>query len=852
VRAAQVFRETVRITLARHRTAAVICALITALIGGALLAVSQRTWVVRADVYVSEPLIVHRLATPFSAVPSQKAELAELPELLQSRATLVALVKRAGLIDLWAASRPLPLLLVDKLRAKVPEADLLDALVSLLEKRVSVSSSGNHVSLEVQWPSPEIAMALAQSLLALTQAERETSTIRALEQSGEDLDERLAAKRVEIKSRNDRIDAELKRAQAERRFALVEGDIAELLADLSRAAELDIQRSDNRISVDVLRRTNAMRFVVVKPPQWPKEPEGMPPVVVALVFLVVVGLSGFSAAFALAMSAGKVVSGGQLERSLRLKVLAGLPTDWGGTPERPRGRAMMLAVALALATGLTLGLSKGNPAVAVAPLLGALALWQLWTQPLKWPLLGLMLIAVTADDPGDSPFAGLWRSPLNPIGQIFYRNIANFTGFEFCFLGLAALMFQRRVMDSGRRLSLDPNGAQAPRLLRVCLVISGIGVLWMVVWGIARGGADVREGLWQYRSLLMLPLLATLMLYAFDFPRDLKAVFWVLVIGSIVKSLLGIYFIYAIANPMGADPPHTTGHDDTMILVTAMVVAMLMVWERPSWGTLLVFVLWIPWVFFAIVLNDRRIAYLDLALGLVAVFLMSPPMHRVKRFVVRWSIILSPVIALYVGVGWNSHSKAFLPVEKLKSVVMTDEDSDEGASNLERDLENYNILQTWKAAGLMFGEGFGHHFREYVPVFDFRQSGFGLIGHNSILWLLWIGGVVGFGVVLFYLAVTCYLLARLLRYSKAWQERVALFASLSIIMTYLFQAFGDMGLVNEQFCFFVSAAVAIIGRLATRYHVLERRLPVPAPRRRRSTPAPGLATATFSAIDSRP
>jgi len=95
------------------------------------------------------------------------------------------------------------------------------------------------------------------------------------------------------------------------------------------------------------------------------------------------------------------------------------------------------------------------------------------------------------------------------------------------------------------------------------------------------------------------------------------------------------------------------------------------------------------------------------------------------------------------------------------------------------------------------------------------------------LWLLWIGGVVGFGVVLFYLAVTAYLIARVLRYSGAWRERVALLASLSIILTYLFQAFGDMGLVNSQFCFFVSGAVAIAGRLAARYRVLERRLPAP-------------------------
>lgn len=831
MRTAELFRETVRVTLARHRTAAFVCAALTALVGGAVMWATPSTWLVKADLHVSEPLLVHRLATPFSAVPSQKAELAELPEILLSRSSRLALVKRTGLVDQWAASRPLPMRLLDRVlqmvRGKPKEADVLDALASLMEKRLTVSVNGNHVELEVRWASPEIALALAQALVAIAQQERETSTIRALEQAGADLDERLAAKRVEIGTRVEDIDAELKRAAAERRSASIDGDRAQLMADQSRVAELEIQRGDNQISVNVLRRTNQMRFLVVAPPQWPKKPEGFPPLVVALVFALVVVLSGLSAAFALAISSGQVVSGGQLERGLGLKVLAALPTDWAGTPERSLRRGVILALGLALATGLTLGVSKGNLGLALAPLAVALALWQLWTQPLKWPLLGLMLIAVSVDDPGDNPFAGLWRSPLYPLGRIFYKNIAFFTGFELAFIGLAGLMFHRRVRDTGRRASLDPNGAQGPRLLRISLVISAAGVIALVLWGMARGGADMREGLWQFRALLLMPLMATLMLYAFDFPRDLKALFRVLLIGSMVKSVLGIYFIYGVAYPMGEAPPHTTGHNDTMILVTAVVVSMLLLWERPAMKSAGVFLAWIPWVFVAIILNDRRIAYVDIALGVVAIFLMTPSAHKVKRFFTRWTVILSPVIALYIVAGWNSHSKAFMPVAKLKSVVATDEDTDEGASNLERDFENYNILTSWRHSGLLFGEGFGHHFREYIPVFDFRQSGFGLIGHNTILWLLWIGGVVGFGVVLFYLAVTAYLIARVLRYSRAWRERVALLASLSVILTYLFQAFGDMGLVNSQFCFFVSAAVAIAGRLAARYRVLERRLPAP-------------------------
>jgi len=178
-------------------------------------------------------------------------------------------------------------------------------------------------------------------------------------------------------------------------------------------------------------------------------------------------------------------------------------------------------------------------------------------------------------------------------------------------------------------------------------------------------------------------------------------------------------------------------------------------------------------------------------------------------------VVLSPVLILYVGAGWNSRGSAvFAPVVKLRSIIAPPEDSEEESSNAERDIENYNILKSWERS-MLFGVGFGHAFDEFIPSNDFRQSNYGHVGHNSILWLLWIGGMVGFSLVLFYIPVTTYLIARTLRVASAWPERVALFTALTILMTYLFQAFGDMGMVTTQYNFFVA------GRLATKHQVLE-------------------------------
>jgi hypothetical protein len=68
-----------------------------------------------------------------------------------------------------------------------------------------------------------------------------------------------------------------------------------------------------------------------------------------------------------------------------------------------------------------------------------------------------------------------------------------------------------------------------------------------------------------------------------------------------------------------------------------------------------------------------------------------------------------------------------------------------------------------------------------------------------------------------YLGVAAFFAARALRRTTEFRDRAALLVALGVLLTYLNQAFGDMGLVSMQFVFFVAAAIAIIGRLATRH-----------------------------------
>jgi hypothetical protein len=810
-----------RIAFRRYRWAALFCALLT--VGCAMLAseVAPALYPAEAQVLMVEPVMVHRLANPFAPVPSSSKELAEVPELLRSRERLVSIVKRTGLMDQWSQGRPWPLKLKDRaLEAVVgpmSEADRLEALVTLVDKRLSVSVEGSKVRIVARWNSPELAMALVENTLGTLLQLRAQREGKTLQDAAEALDTQYDSVRKEMNERARRLENTLSQPGG---WATIEGDREQLVRDQSRVAELLVSSEEKHIAAEVFRQSNNLRFLVVRPVIRPREPLGAGPVLrvamIALAALLVCAV----ATLLLGVLSGRLLSRRQLSSTVGL-------TSFGTVrlPSRtwvfPTGRGAALAGLLAVLTGAVAGSSRATPALALLVPLAFVVGWLMWTRPLKWPFLIMVLLAVTVDDPTDRAYSTLWQSPLFPLGRVLFTNIALFTGFELLIVGLTAFMLLRRLVLPREVLArLDPIQGLAPRPLQLSLVVSAISLGLLIAMGLARGGV-FREALWQFRALLMMPFAATLALYALELPKDLPKLFAVLVGGSLLKALLGIFFMYFIAFPRGVYPPHTTGHNDTMIFVTAVVSALTLFFEKPIRRHFWLILMWLPPIALAMRLNDRRIAYVDIVLALGAIIWLSP-MNEMKLKLKKLVVALSPLLFVYVIAGWNQQtSKVFAPVQKVRSIVAPAQDTEEESSNVERDIENYNLMKSWER-DMLFGQGFGHAFTEFVLSNDFKQSNFGHVGHNSILWLWWIGGVFGFTAVMGYLVVGLYFLGRALPATKDWRERVALFVSLSIIVTYLMQAFGDMGTQSVMFDFFVGIALAIVGRFATRANAWSR------------------------------
>src|SRR5262249_13426108 len=147
---------------------------------------------------------------------------------------------------------------------------------------------------------------------------------------------------------------------------------------------------------------------------------------------------------------------------------------------------------------------------------------------------------------------------------------------------------------------------------------------------------------------------------------------------------------------------YMTNHDDSLLFVTAIVIigswALLRQGRRARFVAIFVSL----YLSNAIVLNNRRIAWLELVMAMVAIYVLigaGPLRQRINR----WLIAAVPFLLVYIVVGWGREGALFQPIQALSSTG-----SNYDASSLARQEENRNILYTMSVTGNpLLGTGWG-------------------------------------------------------------------------------------------------------------------------------------------------
>lgn len=474
--------------------------------------------------------------------------------------------------------------------------------------------------------------------------------------------------------------------------------------------------------------------------------------------------------------------------------------------------------ALAALTGLLIAVGNGNPAMAFAVPVGAGALYGMWKLPLRYSAMGVLFLMFVADYLPEGPYSNYWASPFSLLGQFLFLNLSalsgigalRFPGLDLMVIALLALSGIRRAL--GIRIDVRAPGA---RLLNGVLMVELAAVVGLDVWGTLTGG-NFNESLWQLRQLLLLPMMTFMFMAAIPGrTKDLKLIAKVMVAGAVIKAFCGMYFHFMVVRPQGLVVEFTTSHSDTLLFVPllGMQIAFFFFTKRirAAWRTALV---WLPIVVYGMILNDRRLAYVSLGGCFLCLMLMVDARHTARRKVLKAFIVLSPLIAVYTGAGWNSNNPVFGGAQLIKSLIKGDQ-AQSGADY--RDIENFDVLYTWSEASPM-PAGFGHTFLEPVklPDISFAMPTYQYHPHNTILWMWTIGGVFGFFALFAPMVACVFLAARAFRRATDPIDQTACMTCIFMVIAHVNQCFGDMGTRTYFGSMGMAVAMAVASKLAVR------------------------------------
>lgn len=437
--------------------------------------------------------------------------------------------------------------------------------------------------------------------------------------------------------------------------------------------------------------------------------------------------------------------------------------------------------------------TAGHPVAALLPgalILGGLFLWFAPT----WVLTALFFfVLLVVDNPRERPHMGVWKTPFYHVGSIFYDTlqkhglVLKFFGVELLLVGLAFLMF-------ARWLARPPTGEgnPVPREFRLACVVAAFVILFWVVWGIVQGGSLPRA-LLQFRPMLFCAI--TPLIYTASI-RERRHISWaitgILVAGVIRATLAIVFWFFVIRTGQrgalgGGNGSYASMHSDTFIFTTCLCVLLFALVHRRPKPIVFVAPVLIPWFTFAIFANNRRLAYIVIALTFVVFFFICDSWIRKRIYLMAAAAL--PVALLYLAVGWNSGAGWATPVQSVKSLF-----SQEDSSSESRDIENYNLIYTASRKPVL-GSGFGHPYIEKKSAVDLSNifEVFRYLPHNNILWFLGTAGVIGYTLYLGFVLTALFMAMRLYIFVDEPLERTVALATVTVICCYMMQGYGDMG-----------------------------------------------------------
>jgi hypothetical protein len=415
----------------------------------------------------------------------------------------------------------------------------------------------------------------------------------------------------------------------------------------------------------------------------------------------------------------------------------------------------------------------------------------------------LLFVGWTGEWPLDRDpvlYMGLWRSPLEVFGPLFV-SVPGINLFPWQLLFLA--MVPACLLSSGRR---------AP-LLDVAIAASFASIALTFLWGWVRGGSPY----WAYYQLwrFMAGLLLALMLQsAIRSPRDLRTIAYTVLLAAFVRATLAMYFYWTIVRGNVTSPSlYLTTHDDSLLFICGILILLSWAVVRGGRRAWLLSVLAGAYLVYAMAINNRRLAWIELVLSLLVMVLLLSAAKR--RRLTRWLPVIVPAMLLYVAVGWGSQDAVFAPLQALSTAGSVAD-----PSSLARLEEIRNLLYTLTSAGNpLLGTGWGIGYVEATSIYThFGGTGFGeypYLPHNSLLGVVVFAGIVGLIGIWLVVPITALLAMRGYKGAANEATRTAAMTVLCLLPAYGVQCYGDIGFQSMTCGLLFGVAMGVAGTVST-------------------------------------
>lgn len=482
--------------------------------------------------------------------------------------------------------------------------------------------------------------------------------------------------------------------------------------------------------------------------------------------------------------------------------------------------------------------SNGHPLASAAPVVGAALLWAVCTAPLRTTLGVVMFLALASDRPGD--VEGHWSSVLAPLGGALHHNLNHIVEvdalkFSGAFALLVLLLAVRAWRTLTGRVADTPGSQRLATPMGGALAVALATVVGLVAFGAARGG-DIQMAKVQVQGYLQVLAVAYLFGVSLRGVRDYRWLGSAIVVAAVVKTAMALWVRATLPSEFPdrdgimRELEYATNHGDSLVFTCAAAVLLGPLFHQPTRRQVVRFCLLAPLLVAGVIANDRRIAWVQIALVAVTFVLMNRR-SLFSRRLGRGLVLASPLLLAYTAVGWSSASRVFAPVSFVRNIVQPERsDGSLDRSTLFRDVENFNLVFTF-AANPVVGTGFGHPFLTAVEgdaLPDFKEYSF--LPHNSIVGLWAFTGLVGFTGLFLPVVVGMMLAVRSHARARAPGEAVSAAAAIGCLGAYVVHLWADIGFTEFPTIFLVGAALAMSGQLAVATGAWPSSRPVPVSR----------------------